>query len=56
MSSKLSKDGMYKILVAQKDTIKKITGKITPKSINTLENELAGAFAILMSTNFSKGQ
>jgi hypothetical protein len=52
MSSKLSKNGAYKILVAQKDAIPKITGIITPKSINTLENELGGAFTILKSTHF----
>jgi hypothetical protein len=47
---------VYKILVAQKDAITKITGIITPKSINTLENKLGGAFTILKSTHFSKGQ
>ncbi len=30
------------MLVAQKDAITKITGIITPESINTLENELGG--------------
>ncbi len=44
------------MLVAQKDTITKITGIITPKSINTLENKLGGAFTILKSINFNKGQ
>jgi hypothetical protein len=34
----------------------KITGIITPKSINALENELGGAFTILKSTNFAKGE
>ena len=34
----------------------KITGIITPKSINTLENELGGAFTILKSTQFAKGE
>jgi hypothetical protein len=56
MSSKLAKIGAYKILVAQKDAITKITGIITPESIDTLENKLGGAFTILMSTHFSKGQ
>ncbi len=44
------------MLVAQKDVITKITGIITPKSINTLENELGGAFTILKSTHFTNGQ
>ncbi len=44
------------MLVTQKDTIKKITGIIMPKSINTLENKLGGAFTILKSTHFSEGQ
>ncbi len=56
MSSKMSKNGTYKILVAQKDAITKITGIVTPKSIDTLENELGGAFTILKSTHFTKGE
>jgi hypothetical protein len=56
MSSKLSKNGAYKILIAQKDAITKITGIVTPKSINTLEDELGGAFTTLKSTRFAKGQ
>jgi hypothetical protein len=44
------------MLVAQKDTITKITGIITPESIDTLKNELGGAFTILKSTHFNKGQ
>jgi hypothetical protein len=56
MSSKLSKNEMYKILIAQKDAITKITGIITPKSIDTLENELSGAFTILKSTHFAEGE
>jgi hypothetical protein len=47
---------VYEILVAQKDVTMKITGIITPKSINTLENELGGAFTILKSTQFAKGE
>jgi hypothetical protein len=56
MSTKMSKNGAYDMLVAQKDTITKIMGIITPKSINTLENKLGGAFTILKSTHFNKGQ
>ncbi len=44
------------MLVAQKDAITKITGIITPESINTLENELGGAFTIIKSTHFVDGQ
>jgi hypothetical protein len=44
------------MLVTQKDTITKITGIITPESINTLENELGGAFTILKSNHFADGQ
>jgi hypothetical protein len=54
--NKFSKNGVYDMLVAQKDVITKITGVITPKSINTLENELGGAFTILKSTHFTNGQ
>jgi hypothetical protein len=46
MSSKIYKNGAYKILVAQKDAITKIMGIITPKSIDTLKNKLGGAFTI----------
>jgi hypothetical protein len=56
MSSKSSKNGAYEILVAQKDATTKITGIITPKSIDTLENELGGVFTILKSTHFAKGE
>ncbi len=56
MSSKSSKNGAYKILVTQKDAITKITSIMTPKSINTLKNELGGAFTILKSTHFAKGE
>jgi hypothetical protein len=44
------------MLVAQKDTITKITGIIMLKSIDTLENELGGAFTILKSNHFADGQ
>ncbi len=44
------------MLVAQKDVITKITGIITPESIDTLENELGGVFTILKSTHFTNGQ
>jgi hypothetical protein len=56
MSTKSSKHGAYNMLVAQKDSITKITGIIMPESIDTLENELGGAFTILKSTHFNKGQ
>jgi hypothetical protein len=56
MSSKSSKNGAYKILLTQKDAIMKTTGIINPKSIDTLENELGGAFTILKSTHFAKGE
>jgi hypothetical protein len=56
MSSKSSKNGAYEILAAQKDAISKIMGIVTPKSINTLENELGGAFTILKSTHFIVGE
>jgi hypothetical protein len=54
--NKSSKNGAYNMLVAPKDVITKITGIITPKSIDTLENELGGAFTILKSTHFMDGQ
>ncbi len=44
------------MLIAQKETITKITGIITPKSIDTLENKLGGAFTILKSPHFNEGQ
>jgi hypothetical protein len=55
MSSKLSKNGAYEILIAQNDAITKITGIITPKSIDTLKSELGGAFTILKFTHIAKG-
>ncbi len=39
------------MLVTQKDAITKITGIITPKSIDTLKKKLGGAFTILKSTH-----
>jgi hypothetical protein len=54
MPSKLSKNGAYKILVAKNDATTKIMGIITPKSIDTLENERSEAFTILKSTLFAK--
>jgi len=44
------------MLVAQKDVITRITGIITPESIDGLENELGGAFTKLKSTHFAEGQ
>ena len=44
------------MLVAQKDMILRITGIITPKSIDGLKNELGGAFTKLKSTHFDEGQ
>ncbi len=52
----MSKNGAYEILMTQKEAITKITGIITPKSIDTLENELGGAFTILKSTHFAEGE
>jgi hypothetical protein len=56
MSTKLSKNEAYKMLVTQIDTILKITGIITPESIDILKNELGGAFTILKSNKFANGQ
>ncbi len=44
------------MLVAQKDAITKITGIITPESIDTLKNKLGGAFTMVKSTHFVDGQ
>ncbi len=44
------------MLVTQKDTMTKITGIITPESIDGLENKLGGAFTKLKSTHFEEGQ
>ncbi len=56
MSNKLSKNGAYKMLIAQKDAITKITGIIIPEPIDTLKNKLGGAFTIVKSTHFVDGQ
>jgi len=56
MASKSTKSGAYGMLVAQKDAITRITGIITPESINGLENMLGGAFTKLKSTHFTEGQ
>jgi hypothetical protein len=44
------------MLASQKDAITKITGTITPVSIDELKNELRGAFTILKSMHFNEGQ
>jgi hypothetical protein len=56
MSAKLSKNGAYDMLVAQKDVIMKITGIITPKSIDTLKNKLGSTFTILKTNHFDEGE
>ena len=56
MASKSTKNGAYESLVAQKDAITRITGIITPESINGLKNELEGAFTKVKSTYFAEGQ
>jgi hypothetical protein len=56
MSTKSSKNGAYEMLVTQKDRIMRITGVITPESIDTLKNKLGGAFTILKSTHFDEGR
>ncbi len=56
MSAKSSKNGAYKIRVAQKEAITKIMGIISPKPIDTFKNELSGAFIILKSTHFAEGE
>jgi hypothetical protein len=52
MASKSTKSGAYKMLIAQKDAITRITGIIMPESIDGLENELGRAFTKLKSTHF----
>jgi hypothetical protein len=44
------------MLASQKDAITKITGTITPESIDELENELGGAFTILKSKHYAQGE
>jgi hypothetical protein len=56
MAHKSTKNGAYEMLASQKDTITRITGIITPESIDGLENELGGAFTKLKSTHFTEGQ
>jgi hypothetical protein len=55
MSSK-TKNGTYKMLVAQKDTITRIAGVITPEAMYNLEDKIGGIFTILKSTHFAEGQ
>jgi hypothetical protein len=56
MTTKNTKNGAYKLLVAQKDSITRIEGVITPEAIDNLENELGRAFTILKSTQFADGE
>jgi hypothetical protein len=56
MASKSTKSGAYEMLVTQKDAITRITGIITPESIDGLENKLGGAFTKLKSAHFAEGQ
>ncbi len=44
------------MLVTQKDAITRITGIITPKSMDGLKNKLRGAFTKLKFTHFAEGQ
>ena len=55
MGRKSTKNGAYELLVAQKNTISRITGIITPKSIDGLKNNLEGAFTKLKSTHLMRG-
>jgi hypothetical protein len=55
MTSK-AKNGAYEILAAQKSTVTKIAGVITPEAVDNLENEIWGIFAILKSNHFDEGQ
>ncbi len=55
MTSK-AKNGAYKILAAQKSTVTRIAGAITPEAVNSLENEIGGIFAILKSNHYDEGQ
>jgi len=55
MTSK-AKNGAYEILAAQKSTIMKIAGVITPEAVDNLENEIRGIFTILKSNHFDEGQ
>ena len=53
---KIVQEWGVQILITQKDAVTKITGIKTPKSIDALENEFGGAFTILKSTHFAKGE
>jgi hypothetical protein len=55
MTSK-AKNGAYEILAAQKSTVTKIAGVITPEAVDNLENEIGGIFTILKSNHFDGGQ
>jgi hypothetical protein len=55
MTSKV-KNGAYEILAAQKSTVTKIAGVITPEAVENLENDIRGIFTILKSNHFDKGQ
>jgi hypothetical protein len=55
MTSK-AKNGAYEILAAQKSTVTKIAGVITPEAVDNLENEIGGIFTILKSNHFDDGQ
>ena len=55
MTSK-AKNGAYEILAAQKSTVTKIAGVITPEAVNNLENEIGGIFTILKSNHLDEGQ
>jgi hypothetical protein len=51
-----TKNGAYKILAVQKDTVTRIAGVITPEAIDNLEDEIGGMFTTLKSTHFNEGQ
>ncbi len=55
MSSK-TKNGAYKMLVAQKVAITRIAGVNTPEAIDNLKDKIGGIFTILKSIHFAEGQ
>ncbi len=55
MTSK-AKNGAYEILTAQKSTVTRIAGAITPEAVDNLENEIGGIFTILKPNHYNEGQ
>ncbi len=48
--------GVYKMLINLRDKLTRLNGMITPKSVNTLKDELRGFFTVIKMHHYMQGQ